>query len=427
MALDLIIAALSFSFATAAGPNAQQLATRNYNYSFEEYAKDFSKAYIHDLSSPASIASERAAFAANMKKIQAHNSQSPKPNWLMGVNDFTDLSSDDFKKKMLLSGGHFREPLTPEEKRASNDALSSHAPVSSLPDSLDWREKNVVTQPKNQGACGSCWAFSTAETIESHLAIKFGKLLELSEQQFVSCMPNPQKCGGTGGCEGATQWLGFAYAEAGVTTEDSYPYDGTTGTCDKSKVKPVGNVSGVVRLPANNYSALMNAVVDIGPIAISAAAEPWQMYESGVYDGKCGTDVDHAIQLVGYGSGNAGGDCHVSKSNREDCGKDNKEECEKAGCCFEHLPFEKPQCFKAGPDSGADYWLVRNSWGKSWGEQGYIRIQRFGESAAGEPCATDSKPDDGTGCKGGPKTEQVCGLCGILSDSSYPTGGAIFS
>ena len=85
---------------------------------------------------------------------------------------------------------------------------------------MDWRTKGVVTAPKNQAACGSCWAFSTAETLESHIAVKTGKLLTLSEEEFVSCMPNPNDCGGTGGCQGATQWLGFAWAvKHGFATE----------------------------------------------------------------------------------------------------------------------------------------------------------------------------------------------------------------
>ena len=101
------------------------------------------------------------------------------------------------------------------------------------------------------------------------------------------------------------------------------------------------------------------------------------MYEEGVYDGRCGTDIDHAVQLVGYGT-----------------------------------------------DGGKDYWLVRNSWGDDWGEDGYIRIRRFGDGK--EPCGTDRRPQDGTGCSGGPKTVEVCGRCGILSDSAYPTGAFLY-
>lgn len=121
----------------------------------------------------------------------------------------------------------------------------------------------------------------------------------------------------------------------------------------------------------------MNAVVSVGPIAVSGAAEPWQSYESGVFKSSCGSDVDHAIVLVGYGT---------------------------------------------DPTDG-DYWLIRNSWSAGWGEEGYIRIARYGNGK--EPCLKDNTPGDGDGCKGGPSSIEVCGLCGILSDSSYPTGASI--
>ncbi len=146
------------------------------------------------------------------------------------------------------------------------------------------------------------------------------------------------------------------------------------GTCDWSGKKPVANITGYVFLQQNNYTALMNTVANIGPVAISAAAEPWMSYESGVFSTPCGTDVDHAIVMEGYGTDPAQG----------------------------------------------DYYLVRNSWSSTWGEGGYIRIKRFGDGK--EPCAEDKTPGDGDGCKGGPSQEEVCGLCGILSDSSYPTG-----
>jgi len=251
-------------------------------------------------------------------------------------------------------------------------------------DSFDWRQKaGVVTEPKNQGGCGSCWAFSATETLESHYALATGEAAPiLSPQQITSCTPNPKKCGGTGGCSGATQPLAFNYTEhAGVTLETDYPYKGITGTCETGKIKPVVKNSGYVKLPENDYASLMSAVATKGPISISVAAGSfsWQLYGGGVYTGgmfgSCGFVVDHAVQLVGYGS-----------------------------------------------DSGKMYWLVRNSWGGSWGEKGYIRIARFGDGK--EPCGKDTKPSDGNACAGNTTQPTWCGLCGILSASSYPTGVA---
>jgi cathepsin L len=325
-------------------------------------------------------------FESNLRKIEEHNAD-PRWTYTLGVNVHADLTSEEFVK-LYASGKRWDAVSLGSE--AHDD--SEDVPVESLPDAVDWREKNVVTPAKNQGGCGSCWAFSTAETLESHIAIKTGKLMKFSPQEYVSCMPNPKHCGGTGGCQGATQILGFQYAiDKGITTEDSYPYEGVTGTCDKSKIKPVAKITGFVKLPANNYSALMNAVANRGPIAISAAAEPWQLYSGGIYNGNCGSDIDHAIQLVGYGT--AGN----STTGRELLG--------------------------GGGSAKGPYWLVRNSWGTGWGEKGYIRIKRFGDGQ--EPCVTDKNPADGTGCSGGPKTQKVCGLCGLMSESSYPTGGSL--
>jgi len=351
-----------------------------YDYSFETFVTEFSKTYESDVVR----ATRKAAFTANLAKIQQHNEQKPASSWKMGLNEFADLTSAEFKATKMgrsKAMAYEQHELTAEEQSNFEEAHANDVAVEDLPDAVDWRTKGVVTPVKNQGGCGSCWAFSTAETVESHLAIKTGKLMEFSEQELVDCVPNPQKCGGTGGCDGATQPLGFQYvAQNGITTEKAYAYTAATGKC--KPFTPVANVSSYIRLPKNNYSALMNAVANIGPIAISAAAEPWQMYESGVFSSGCNADVDHAIQMVGYGT--------------------NK-----------------------GVFGSKDYYLVRNSWGASWGEKGYIRIERFGAKKA-EPCSTDTKPGDGTACANGPATIQVCGLCGLLSDSSYPTGGAIF-
>jgi len=236
----------------------------------------------------------------------------------------------------------------------------------------------VVTKAKDQGGCGSCWAFSATEALESAAAIASnGKAPVLSPQQLVSCSPNPKHCGGTGGCDGSTQELAFQYTEGtGLSLESSYRYEGVTGTCEKSKIKPVVSNAGYVKLPRNNYTALMAAVATVGPIAISVAAGglEWQFYGGGVYGGKgCGYVEDHAVGLVGYGT------------------KGKK-----------------------------DYWIVRNSWGETWGQKGYMLLERFGEGK--EPCGTDRKPGDGGACAGDTKPITLCGACGILSDSSYPTG-----
>merc|ERR1719152_906698 len=249
---------------------------------------------------------------------------------------------------------------------------------SDVPTSKDWRDvEGVVSDVKDQGGCGSCWAFSAVETLESHFAIATGSASpKLSPQQIVSCSPNPQHCGGTGGCDGSTQPLAFDYTKtAGITTESNYPYRGTTGTCDTSKIKPVAFNDGYAELTTNNYTELVTAAGTKGPISISIAAAgfKFQFYGGGVLSNCNDYVMDHAVQLVGYGT-----------------------------------------------DSGKDYWLVRNSWGGGWGESGYIRIKKFGDGK--EPTCTDKTPQDGEACKGDTKPRTYAGLCGLLGSSSIPTG-----
>lgn len=212
----------------------------------------------------------------------------------------------------------------------------------------------------------------------------------LSPQQLVSCSPNPKHCGGSGGCDGSTQELAFAYTEtAGLSLDASYPYTGTTGTCDATKVQPAVKNDGYVFLPVNNYTSLLSAVATVGPVAISIAASSldFQLYGGGVYDGKgCGWVEDHAVGLVGYGT--------------------------------------QPAAGGGGREAAAamQYWIVRNSWGAGWGDGGYMYLARFGEGQ--EPCGQDQSPCDGSACEGAAckKAITLCGACGVLSDSSYPTG-----
>ena len=124
-------------------------------------------------------------------------------------------------------------------RKAAPADLAGHVSVADLPPSLDWRNTaNIVTAVKDQASCGGCWSFSAAETLESHIALKTGKLYTFSEQQILSCTPNPNQCGGTGGCSGATQELAFDYiSHTGITQEADWPYTARTGTCDKTKVR----------------------------------------------------------------------------------------------------------------------------------------------------------------------------------------------
>jgi len=340
--------------ATAVGA-APDLST----YTYEQWMNDFGVAE--------NSAEAEATFNDNLAGIKTHNAENT--DFWLAPNKFMTMNSEQYKS--FIKGRARDGPLF------QGAAQTVELDFSAVPDSKDWRDEDgVVTPVKDQGSCGSCWAFSAAETLESHLSIATGSASpKLSPQQIVSCSPNPEQCGGSGGCDGSTQPLAFDYTKtAGITTEANYPYSASTGTCDSSKIKPVAFNDGYVQLTTNNYTELVTAAGTKGPIAISIAAGgfTFQFYGGGVLSNCNDYVMDHAVQLVGYGT-----------------------------------------------DSGKDYWLVRNSWG-NWGESGYIRMQRYGEG--NEPCGTDSRPQDGDACKGDTTPRTYCGECGILSSSSYPTG-----
>jgi len=367
--MNCVVVLLALAVASAAPANQPRDLS---NYTFDMYVKEFNKIYVSDVA----LQYHREVFNTNLEQIKQINAaySSGEITFFAAVNKFADLKQDDMKRFKGL------------RRSTGSSALLSELPhinAADLPASIDWRTKGAVTAVKNQGGCGSCWTFSTAETLESHIAVKTGKLLTFSEQQIVSCAKNPSKCGGTGGCEGATQELAFNYTRdaGGISLESSYPYTGTDSPCDASKIKPVATIDGYVRLDSNNASQLMSALVTQGPIAISLAASglSFQLYGGGILSGNlCGWDIDHAVQAVGY-----------------------------------------------GVENNVGYWIVRNSWGPGWGESGYVRIYR--EIAPGKPeaCGIDNSPGDGDGCPDGPKKITVCGECGILSDSSYPVGGRL--
>jgi len=296
-----------------------------------------------------------------------------------GVNQFTDQTPEEFRHLLGVKKGLLHS--------SAPSLSSSPSPVSSLgdlPDSVDWRSKGVISAVKDQGQCGSCWTFGAAEGLESAWAISTGQLVDLSEQQILDCTPNPQHCGGSGGCEGGTVELAYQMVIqlGGISTEWTYPYisyKGTDFTCqfNGSNPSPFATMKSFVTLdPINQYDNVITALANVGPLVINVDASTWHSYDSGVFDGcdQQNPDINHVVQLVGYGT----------------------------------------------DAQQADYWLIRNSWAPTWGERGYIRLRRDTQS---QRCGIDLHPQDGTGCDGGPANVTVCGTCGILYDVSYPVVG----
>jgi cathepsin L len=160
-----------------------------------------------------------------------------------------------------------------------------------LPKHVDWRQQGVVSAVKDQGHCGSCWAFASTATIESHAAISSGLLFDLAPQQIAACSPNPDQCGGQGNCNGATAEIAFDYVakSQGLFEEFQYPYTEYYGV-ESSCAVPQGQaskvqISGFVKLTPNNYLELLNAVASFGPIAVSVDANNWHSYDSGIFNG----------------------------------------------------------------------------------------------------------------------------------------------
>lgn len=257
-------------------------------------------------------------FRNNLARIEEHNRGNY--SWTMGVNEFADLTSEEFRMRYL---GFQNRRLDTSIPRLTDYSLKN---IKDLPKEVDWRSKNVVNPVKNQGQCGSCWAFSAVGALESAWAIKTGKLYSLSEQQLVDCSGSY----GNQGCNGGLMDDAFQYAEKNaMCSEQDYSYTAQDGTC-KSSCKGLVKVQSYVDIPSGNEDALQVAVVK-QPVSIALEADQsgFQFYSGGVFDGECGTNLDHGVVLEGYGS-----------------------------------------------EDGKDYWLVRNSWGSSWGDGGYIKLIR---------------------------------------------------
>jgi len=260
-----------------------------------------------------------------------------------------------------------------------------------LPEWKDWTEVlKSASNVRDQANCGSCWAVATTSVLEAHYEIysakEAGRLRSFSTQQTLECAPNLHKCGGTGGCEGATVEIGMDYIlKNGIATEEEAPYRGEDAKCGAkslAETSPAANggaafgLVGYHMLERNKDYALAEAVTKYGPVAITVFADFWYGYAGGVFHG-CPKDVvlDHAVTLFGYGtSGNQTG----------------------------------------ASDSNMKNWVIRNSWGKDWGEKGFIRMLRTTD------CGTDKNNQQGTGCEGDAKSVEVCGMCGMLYDSVVP-------
>ena len=284
---------------------------------FSNFQDRFSKRYEN----LQELESRFQTFRSNLKNIILHNLDY-RQNFTMGINQFTDLTPEEFKAKYV--GGLKTEVGSYGCKSFSSDAVGA-------PASIDWRTNGAVTSVKDQGQCGSCWTFSATGAIEGAWAVSKGQLIDLSEEQLVECATGMQY--GSHGCSGGQMEGAFKYViEHGQCALSAYPYtsgNGQSGSCQSCQ--PVAHVSSCSDVNPNDQISLKAAVAQ-QPVAIAIEADTryFQSYSSGVLtSSSCGTTLDHGVLIVGYGT-----------------------------------------------ENGIDYWLVKNSWSTTWGDKGYVKIAR---------------------------------------------------
>ncbi len=290
--------------------------------SFEEFKSTFSKKYetIEEELYRSSI------FYENLARIVHHNSQNHQ--FKLKMNHFGDMYSHEYYKSSALD---------------RKTHMSYTFAGSDIPDSINWVERGVVSPVKNQGQCGSCYAFSTTGALEGLYGILYNKTVSFSEQQIVDCSSKE----GDDACNGGLMDYAFKYVMdvGGICTEDDYKYTAKKGTCHKCK--EVFDISGYVDVKKNNETALKYAVAKQPvSVAIQSNSFEFQFYSKGVFTGYCGKhpfNLDHGVLAVGYGT-----------------------------------------------ENGTDYWLVKNSWGQ-WGEAGYIKLERNVKYAEGK-CGIAMQP-----------------------------------
>jgi len=293
--------------------SAQQFYQDQYYASFEGYLSKYGKKYLTN----DEYGYRYMVFSNNYRMINEFNQQQNR-TFTLGINQFADLTKEEFQ--MLYLG---YQPLKDGQSNFENfDELS-------IPKSIDWREKGAVTQVKDQGFCGSCWAFSATGAIEGAYAIKYHKLVEFSEQQLVDCSGDYENMG----CNGGLMTQAFEYVkDNGLQTEEEYPYLADNLQC-RHRYNATVNLKKYISIPENNNHVLAKAVAR-GPVSVGvdAASNFFHFYLSGVINTEeCFSHLNHGVLIVGYGT---------------------------------------------DEESGLDYWLVKNSWGPQWGDHGYLKIKK---------------------------------------------------
>ncbi|XP_062367384.1 cathepsin S-like [Cinclus cinclus] len=294
---------------------------------WELWKKTYGKEY-----QPQEDSLRRLTWEKNLWLVTLHNLEHSLGlrSYTLGMNHLGDMTSEEVAASLT------RLQVHPRPRR--NSAFQPRSrPLGEIPEALDWRDKGCVTEVKNQGACGSCWAFSAVGALEAQVKLKTGNLVSLSAQNLVDC----SGMYGNKGCAGGFMTEAFQYIidNGGIESEESYPYTAQNGTCHYNASARAASCSRFLELPEGDEAALREAVATVGPVAVAidATRPSFFLYRAGVFDDpQCSQEVNHGVLVVGYGS------------------LENKE-----------------------------YWLVKNSWGVRFGDAGYIRMARNASNLCG--------------------------------------------
>ncbi|MED6155161.1 hypothetical protein PIB30_002889 [Stylosanthes scabra] len=286
-------------------------------------------------------AKRRKIFKENAEFVERFNSEGNK-SFTVSLNHFADLTTKEFVASYTGDRYNYNSQPPSSKPNSNKKGLQlgyQNVSLADIDSNLDWRQKGAVNNIKNQGHCGCCWAFASVAAVEGIIQIKTGNLLSLSEQQLVDCAVLNRN-----GCGGYNTDKAFEYVKenGGLVSETDYPYEGVDGMiCNNEEItNPVGKISGYNDVPQYSEEEILKVVVN-QPVAvgIDAGSQAFRFYNGGIFSSdQCGNYLNHAVTIIGYGEEGDG----VGK-----------------------------------------HWLVRNSWGENWGEQGYMRLEKDVANPAG--------------------------------------------